>query len=92
MIPNQVTDKLTGLTYVDLIIQHQPHAANYQTVEEYFADTPWAPEISDADKAECIRTGEIWTIQWYPVTPVGSYTVAASTLERAIELARAVRD
>ena len=87
MTPEQTSDPLTGLTYVNMTIEHQPHACNYMSAEEYLA-TEWAPDISDEDKAECIRTGQIWEIHWYPNTPVGFNCVGAPTLERAIEIAR----
>lgn len=44
-------------------------------------------DILPEDKAAILTTGEMWEIRWYPDTPVGYCTVAAATLERALELA-----
>lgn len=32
-------------------------------------------------KEKSISTGEIWTLHWYPDTPIGFYSIAAPTLE-----------
>jgi hypothetical protein len=72
--------------HIHLSIEHQPHAVNYQTVEEWLA-RDFGGDIAEADRAQMIATGEVWVIQWYPDTPVGFCVVAAATLERALELA-----
>jgi hypothetical protein len=46
-----------------------------------------AIDMTPQDKAEILEKEEIWTVQWYPNTPVGFCIVAAATLERALELA-----
>ncbi|MCP1270551.1 hypothetical protein [Acetobacter cerevisiae] len=76
-----------------LSIEHNLHLSSYVTVEEaflcglyYFAD------FSEADKADCIKEGSVWTVQWYPETPNGFCAVGASTFERALELANSASD
>lgn len=72
-----------------LHITHNDHKSNYETVASYLAWRQATPrncgsqEEYDALKA----SDEIWEIQWYPDTPIGSYVVFAATLERALELA-----
>lgn len=73
--------------HVHLSIEHQPHAVNYQSVEEWLARDGADLELEVGERARMIETGEVWVIQWYPDTPVGFCTVAAATLERALELA-----
>lgn len=75
--------------HINLRIVHQPHATSYETVEQWLktVDTFDAVDIEPEDRAEMLRTGEVWEIQWYPNSPVGSHSVAAATLERALELA-----
>ena len=87
MIPQVTNDELTGLSYVNMTIEHQPHATIYMPLQEYLAEE-FAFDITDEDKAECIRTGHLWVIHWYPNTPVGFNCVGAPTLQRAIERAR----
>ena len=76
--------------HINITIEHNPHATIYESAEEYIkeklASESWEEHdfISEADKHECIRTNEIWTIQWYPNTPVGFNYVVASTLEKAL--------
>lgn len=78
-------------THISLMIEHQPHACSYETVEEYLKNDCCGNsrrcDYSDEEKLEMIRTGNIWTIQWYPDTPNGFLGVAAATLERALEIA-----
>lgn len=77
----------------ELTITHNPHRTDYATVEKYLAlceergngydDSELTPE----DRAKAIEADELWVVQWYPDTPVGSCVVAAATLERALERA-----
>ena len=69
-------------------IEHNEHNTSYQGVEQYLQDINIDDEnCLPEDRAEIIRTGELWIIRWYPTTPVGYFTVVAATLERALELA-----
>ena len=76
--------------HINLTIEHQPHAMNYQTVAEWLLDRFGSAKgcsIRDADRDEMLRTGEVWQVHWYPDTPIGFHSVAAATLERALERA-----
>ena len=75
-----------------LHIVHQPHKANYETIEEWEAfaggrDGLW---VSPEARAQAIATDSLWTVQWYPETPVGFHLLAGSdlgpVLERACEI------
>lgn len=57
------------------------HACNYETAAEYFAsepqqDTGW---ISPEEREKAIAGNSVWTLQWYPDTPIGSHVLRAST-------------
>lgn len=71
-----------------LHITHNQHKDYYDSIVEYVRHLD-DEDLSPVERAACIATGEIWEIQWYPHTPVESYKVCASTLERALELANA---
>lgn len=75
--------------HINLTIEHQPHASNYETVEEWleYQSRQGYIEPYGGDAAEMIKTGEVWVVQWYPDTPIGFHAVAAATLERALALA-----
>lgn len=73
-------------------IAHNDHRITYESAAEWLRrrglnDNEIAPE----DRAECIRTDEVWEIQWYPISPAGTRCVVAATLERALERANEVR-
>lgn len=83
-------------SHIALTIEHNPHAANYQTAAEwlehhlYFdeiAKIPRDESVTPEDRAAILASGEVWKISWHPDTPVGSCSVVAATLERALELA-----
>ncbi len=81
-----------------LHLEHNAYRNYYQTIEEGLAEEAgnW---ISPAERAHALATESIWTLHWYPNTPVGFNQIAASTLEasglltmRAVEAIRALAD
>lgn len=70
--------------HINLTIEHNPHAINYQTAARWLSDPEMNGHSDHVDRAEMERTNEIWLIQWYPDDPASSYCVAASTLEKAL--------
>jgi hypothetical protein len=73
-----------------LFLEHNPHKNYYESVEEHLsAFMDWGFE-NEEERAECIRTDELWTLQWYPNTPVGFYAIAAPTLEKLLQFAASV--
>jgi hypothetical protein len=69
-----------------LYITHNEYKDCYEYIADAVCDLDgdWA---SSDEKLKALDTGQIWTIQWYPDTPVGFHRVAASTLSAAIEAA-----
>lgn len=43
---------------------------------------------SEEHMMRCIDTQDMWEMQWYPDTPVGSYKICAPTLEELFEFAK----
>ena len=71
-----------------LFLTHNEHRDYYQKLEEYMAEhDDLLKDLTPEDRAECLRTDELWQLQWYPNTPVGFNYVAGPTLERVLELA-----
>lgn len=68
-----------------LSIEHNQGRDYYQDVATYLKDhddmgaCPYVWKDDEA-KARAIAMNEIWTMQWYPDTPIGFYSVAAPTL------------
>ena len=68
---------------------------NYQTVAESIEEdegrekgTQWYRFCSPEERQECCNTNSIWTLQWYPDTPVGFYSISAPTLNRLFAFLR----
>lgn len=72
-----------------LTLEHNPNRDFYQTVAEHIADGRCDHAVfKDEDaKRRCIEANELWTLQWYPRTPIGFIAVAAPTLAELLELA-----
>ena len=73
-----------------MCINHNQHLINYITVEkelEIFDDYYESAFKNDEARQRCIDTNELWSVQWYPETPVGFCVTAASTLEEAVAYA-----
>ena len=75
-----------------LYIEHNAHLDVYQTVgeriEEWKDRESSGPDWeSEEAKARAIATNELWTIQWYPNTPVGFNWIAAPTLAELLTFA-----
>lgn len=70
----------------ELCITHNQHRSYYEKIADFIggsgADWP-----SEEAKARAIATDEIWTIQWYPDTPISFHLIAAPTLEEALAFA-----
>ena len=72
------------------------HACSYATAQRWHDEwgfyganrdndrIDWA---SEAERLKAIKENSVWTIQWYPDTPVGFHCVGASTFEAAARYA-----
>jgi len=77
-----------------LIIQHNEHKIIYCSIKEYFNTYAYFSEsdISPDEYEKCQELDELWSIRWYPITPISFYIVFASTLEKCLELANEEKD
>jgi hypothetical protein len=77
----------------ELLVSHNAHKNYYEKIDEAIGgDGSTYPRDEFPDEAEvqkAIATDSVWTIQWYPDTPVGFCRVCAATLSRALEHANA---
>ena len=71
-----------------LNLEHNKHRDYYQTVQEWIDENDFYDWVNESDKEECIKTNEIWTIHWYPITPIGFHSLVAPTLEKLLEYAK----
>lgn len=66
-----------------LYLEHNPHKDNYLDALDYLHELDPDFVVGNA-KARCVESDEIWTLQWYPRTPVGFNLVAAPTFEEVL--------
>ena len=74
-----------------LYLEHNVYRDYYDSIEKGVLkiDEDWSDAwISAAERKNALLTESIWTLQWYPRTPVGFHMVAASTLEAVLEAAK----
>ena len=70
-----------------LHLGHNAHHDVYQSASDWckhndeYGTYEWQNEEA---KQRAIATGEIWTMKWYPNTPVGFNAVAAPTLQELL--------
>jgi len=75
-----------------LMLMHNEHRGYYESADEWMKDNEEIYEWpSDDAKKKAIETDSIWTLTWYPATPVGSYSIAAPTLEELLQFAETTR-
>jgi hypothetical protein len=67
-----------------LHLEHNVHKNYYETAESYIRDYGMHVWKDEASKQRAIDTDSIWTLQWYPDTPIGFYAIAAPTLEELL--------
>ena len=60
------------------------NAINYETVENFETEYTNGKEeddwVSEEEKKKGYATNSKWRLQWYPDTPVGFYSISASSL------------
>lgn len=73
-----------------LTLEHNPHLSGCETAEEWLSHDHNREQYDWKDEESMQRardTNEIWTLQWYPDTPVGFCAVAAPTYDELLALA-----
>lgn len=68
-------------------LEHNAHRNIYESAEDWIVNNEWCDWESEDAKRKAIETDEIWTLQWYPQTPIGFCAVAAPTLADLLRLA-----
>jgi len=75
-----------------LHLTHNQHTAYHQTVAQYIQDredrgqeVEW---VSETQMRKALDTNEIWELQWYPETPLGSHSLLACDLNELLIAAK----
>lgn len=74
---------------VSMTLTHNEHRIYYEDPAQWIEDNKWAQWKDQESKDRAIKTNSIWTIQWFPVTPIGSYAFAAPTCDEVLAMAKA---
>ena len=78
-----------------LYLTHNQHRDYYLTAAQGVNDDPAGAQldwVSYEEREKAIATDEVWTLQWYPETPIGFYCIAASDLDVLLRAAHGVRE
>lgn len=68
-----------------LSLTHNDHRNVYETLTDYVANRDLSGDFASAEAMQrAIDTDEIWKLQWYPETPIGSQLVVAPTLAEVL--------
>lgn len=68
-----------------LKIEHQPHEDLDLTVLAWLEQERL--DVTTEDAIEMVRSGQVWTIEWvHNLRAAYNFSVAAATLERALEI------
>lgn len=71
-----------------LTLEHNVHKSLYEHASDCWeisrGEDVWE---SQEAKDKAILTDEVWTLQWYPDTPIGFFKIAAPTLEELLTFA-----
>lgn len=76
-----------------LYLKHNQHRDVYQSAVDWCKDNDADNGVAAYDfaseeaKQRAIATDEIWTLQWYPNTPICCHMIAAPTLDELLSLA-----
>ena len=74
-----------------IISRNDGHASNYMTASEWIDCYPEMFGDVEPEHITAMReSGDIWEVHWYPDTPIGFYRVFRSTLNEAIDEAKAI--
>lgn len=74
--------------HISLFLTHNEHKNYYRTVAQSIADGDNGYDdcwVSEEQKQKAIDTDECWTLQWYPITPVGFCIMSAADLDALLE-------
>lgn len=67
-----------------LMLSHNEHRSFYESVEQWIQDKPF-DWVSEDERAQAVETDNVWVLHWYPATPVGFHSIAASSLAALLQ-------
>lgn len=87
----QLTKLLCKGAYSSLHLSFNSHKSSYRTLKQAMEDQPdyYDSEdfVSPNEMQRAIESDTVWTLQWYPNTPVGFNVMHAHSLEALLKAA-----
>jgi hypothetical protein len=71
-----------------LYLEHNSYKDVYDSIQDAVERKDAEEWTSLDEKQKAMDTEEIWTLQWYPNTPVGFYRISASSLDALLLAAK----
>ena len=62
-----------------LYLTHNEHKSCYESVTDYYIRGE--EFVSPEEYQKCVDTDNVWSLQWYPDTPVSFFVIRAASLE-----------
>jgi len=77
-----------------MYLSHNRHRDYYETARTAIISGTYDLEnfIDPEDHQLCIKNDEVWELQWYPNTPVGSFIICGSSLEKVLNAVKYFKD
>lgn len=75
-----------SLTYNDHKIVYETAAQHINDNPDYYSDA-W---VSEEQRLKAIATNELWTLHWYPNTPVGFNVLHSAELDPLLDKVEAI--
>lgn len=70
-----------------MYLTHNQYKDFRDSVEEAHKEIDIDEWITENDRLESLKTGEVWELQWYPKTPIGFFRICAATCESLLKRA-----
>lgn len=71
-----------------LTLEHNGYKDYYYTIEQAVSEED---EVGggwiQGEREKALKIGEIWSLQWYPHTPIGFHRLVAASLEKLLAVA-----
>lgn len=75
-----------------LYLEHNAHRDYYEKTSEALSSLLEDGLINKEEHDEMLAADSIWSLQWYPETPISFWIVHAPSLETLLEKAAEIRD
>ena len=61
-----------------LHLSHNEHRDVYETIEQFYEPQDF---VSDDEWLKAVAEDSVWSLHWYPETPIGFHRICASSLD-----------